>query len=112
MIRQTLTREATVNADGEAVVRFGPVDSLKTWVVSNISVIVTGTSEDCRATVHIGDEPTDANFFEGTESGVRDSSPQSPLLELYSGSTLIVKWTGAVEGDQARATLRYRQAEG
>jgi len=104
--RLSPSQEATVAADGTAQVSIGPVPTLTRWLVTSVSVTVTGTTVGARASIHTGDQPSDSNFIEGTETGERDASFYPSPFVLYEGDRLHVLWTGAVPGDQARATLR------
>lgn len=113
MVTQRLSAEVTIGADGSGSVSFGPVPNLTAWSVSSISVTVTGTTVGARASVHVGDTPSDANFIEGTETGERDASfYPSGTLVLLQGDRLHVLWTGAEVGDQARATVRLTAGQG
>jgi len=108
-IRQTPSVQTVIDGAGRGQVTFGPVPSLTSWLVSSVSVSVTGTTVGARASVHTGDSPSDANFVEGTETGERDASFYPTALELNEGDRLHVVWTGAVPSDSARATLRVTQ---
>jgi hypothetical protein len=96
-----VTRSATVDGTGRALVQLGPVPPWRRWSVDRVAV--SATSGDPEARLYRG-EPATGNLLGGTYTGRLDTYDPARSIELHAGQSLTVEWTGGAPGSTATAT--------
>ncbi len=96
---------ATVNGDGRATVRIGPIVYGDTWEIEYASVSNTGASKSrCDIFQNL---VADSSFLEATRSGNRDTTDTKFLLE--QGGALMFAWSAATPGSVCMAVVRGKR---
>lgn len=94
--------QATVGADGTAMVMFSPHG--ESWEVTRLTVAVSTAVEESTASYYIG-PVSEQNLQEATQAGSTGDTTDIATT-LVDGDQLWVVWTGADVGAVATATLR------
>lgn len=99
---EEVSPQVAANANGEAIVRLGPVPPYQRWTVTRLSVSSQSVDRSA-ATVYRG-EPFQGNILDSAPySGNSDTT--DTVFTFETGETITVQWTGATVGALCNATL-------
>lgn len=97
-------QQITLDGSGAGQMRFGPVPFFQKWTVNIMSVTTSGPNTK-QALVQVYRNLIQSTaLVDGTYSGNFDTSAVVPPIELKTGETLFVVWSGG----NAAATATYR----
>lgn len=101
-----LDRSGTVilGATGAGDVELGPVPPGQVWLISRMTVAVTGTTNPMPTCSVYDGPPNAASLIDATWTGAQDVSDFGTPHELQPNESLLFRWTGGTPG--ARATAR------
>ena len=88
-----------LNGSGGGTAKIGPVGPAEVWQaeVASVSVSTNITEAQCR--IYVGDQPTQANFVDGTLSGsTGDSTDRVSARPLKLGDYVWAVWSGGDPG--------------
>lgn len=102
--------QAVTNAQGRALVQFGPVPLASMWLLERYVVSIETPPGDpapgSACSLYIGD-PVTPNLEDGTISGDLDVGEGPPAIMVPAGEVLTFEWAGAGVGNTATARIQY-----
>lgn len=99
----------TLDANGNGDLELGPVPPRAQWLLSRMTVHVTGpTAPMPTCTVYQG-SPHPSRLLDATWTGAQDVSDFGAPYPLEDGDRLTFRWEGGTPGETATARLIGRQ---
>jgi hypothetical protein len=99
-----LTFYVTLNGSGNGSITFGPSRVREHWQIASVGVSVATNTNEAVATVAVG-SPQAPTFFSKTLTGSTGANCTMGGMDIQSGQTVTVTWTGGDAGQVATATV-------
>ena len=91
-----------LNGSGGGTARIGPAGAAEMWQPAIASVSVSTNASEAQCRIYIGDQPTQANYVDGTLSGsTGDSTDRVSARPLKLGDYIWAVWSGGDAGSVA-----------
>lgn len=103
----SLTRDSSValNAAGVGEVELGPVPPNQIWLISRMTVFVTGTTVPMPSCSVYDGPASPGNLVDATWTGAQDVSDFGTPYVLEANESLLFRWEGGTPGAIATARL-------
>lgn len=98
--------DSAVAAGGVCEVDFGPVPQDQLWLLER--VVVSCTSPAATSCTLYADTIDPSRALDYTPAGNFDVSDEACPVQLETGTTLLVVWSGATNGARGTARIQYR----